>query len=83
MRNVKELVTSNTETSLNKNGNIEKKLKSGELNFQNISLPVFSELKKYLILNFVNYIFVQVVNYTADPELGFHAEGAGVPEYPH
>lgn len=26
---------------------------------------------------------LQVVNYSADPVLGFHAEGAGVPEYPH
>jgi len=26
---------------------------------------------------------LQVVNYTADPYKGFHAEGAHVPKYPH
>ena len=26
---------------------------------------------------------LQVINYSADPYAGFHAEGAGVPEYPH
>ena len=26
---------------------------------------------------------LHVVNYSADPIHGFHAEGAGVPEYPH
>ena len=29
------------------------------------------------------YSLFQVVNYEADPIHGFHAEGAGVPKYPH
>jgi hypothetical protein len=53
--------TSNTGSSLNKNGNIEtgtsKKLKSGELNFQNTSLPFFSGTKKYLNTSFWGLTF--------------------------
>lgn len=29
------------------------------------------------------YGVLQVINYTADPVHGFHAEGANVPKYPH
>ena len=32
---------------------------------------------------FDKYGDLKVVNYSADPYAGFHAEGAGVPEYPH
>ena len=32
---------------------------------------------------FDKYGELKVVNYSADPYAGFHAEGAGVPEYPH
>ena len=32
---------------------------------------------------FDKYGKLHVVNYSADPIHGFHAEGAGVPEYPH
>ena len=37
----------------------------------------------YLLLSLKIYSLFQVVNYEADPIHGFHAEGAGVPVYPH
>ena len=44
-------------------------------------------LKFICIIHFVYlksmYSLFQVVNYEADPIHGFHAEGAGVPKYPH
>ncbi len=32
---------------------------------------------------FDKYGDLKVVNYSADPYAGFHAQGAGVPKYPH
>ena len=37
----------------------------------------------YLFCYLKIYSLFQVVNYEADPIHGFHAEGAGVPKYPH
>ena len=34
-------------------------------------------------LKIMTLVLLKVVNYSADPLTGFHAEGAGVPQYPH
>ena len=48
-----------------------------------IKLYTFQDNSINMTFNVFNFSFFQVVNYSADPLLGFHAEGSGVPEYPH